>query len=70
MAELKKAVAELREHVQALEERETLLVAFPELSPLAQACPQSKHLYLICDKSEYAHNKSKVSYAECVSWCF
>lgn len=40
---LKKSVAELKEYVQALKERERLLVAFPELSPLARAQPQSRH---------------------------
>ncbi|KAK9522475.1 hypothetical protein VZT92_018936 [Zoarces viviparus] len=34
--ELKNSVAELKEDVQALKERERLLVAFPELSPQAQ----------------------------------
>nr|XP_019961000.1 PREDICTED: coiled-coil domain-containing protein 157 [Paralichthys olivaceus] len=41
MGELKKSVAELKEHVQALLEREKLLVAFPELSLQVQARPQS-----------------------------
>ncbi|XP_022612688.1 coiled-coil domain-containing protein 157 [Seriola dumerili] len=41
IGELKNSVAELKEYVQALKERERLLVAFPELSPLAQAQPQS-----------------------------
>eukprot|EP00064_Thunnus_orientalis_P006603 superscaffoldBa00000694_g6621 len=41
VGELKDSVAELKEYVQSLRERERLLVAFPELSPLAQAQPQS-----------------------------
>lgn len=40
--ELGKRVAELMEHVQALAERERLLVAFPELNNWAQSQPQSK----------------------------
>lgn len=47
VAELKNNVAELKEHVKALKERERLLVAFPELSPLAQAHPQSRYLFTI-----------------------
>uniref|UniRef100_UPI0037E96D89 coiled-coil domain-containing protein 157-like n=1 Tax=Semicossyphus pulcher TaxID=241346 RepID=UPI0037E96D89 len=42
VGELKKSVTELEEFVQALKERERLLVAFPELSPLAQSQPQSQ----------------------------
>uniref|UniRef100_A0A3Q2PBY3 Uncharacterized protein n=1 Tax=Fundulus heteroclitus TaxID=8078 RepID=A0A3Q2PBY3_FUNHE len=38
---LEKHVAELMEHVQALKERERLLVAFPELNNWAQTQPQS-----------------------------
>uniref|UniRef100_A0A672YQQ5 Coiled-coil domain containing 157 n=1 Tax=Sphaeramia orbicularis TaxID=375764 RepID=A0A672YQQ5_9TELE len=41
IAELKNNVAELKEHVHACKDRERLLVAFPELSPLSQAQPQS-----------------------------
>ncbi|XP_071371143.1 coiled-coil domain-containing protein 157-like [Centroberyx affinis] len=41
VGELKNSVAPLREEVQDLSRREKLLVAFPELSPLAQAQPQS-----------------------------
>uniref|UniRef100_UPI003AAB47C2 coiled-coil domain-containing protein 157-like n=1 Tax=Centroberyx gerrardi TaxID=166262 RepID=UPI003AAB47C2 len=37
VGELKNSVAQLREEVQDLSRREKLLVAFPELSPLAQA---------------------------------
>ncbi|XP_069034201.1 coiled-coil domain-containing protein 157 isoform X1 [Embiotoca jacksoni] len=37
----KSSVAELEEYVQALKERERLLVAFPELTPLGQVPPQS-----------------------------
>ncbi|XP_051277981.1 coiled-coil domain-containing protein 157 [Dicentrarchus labrax] len=40
VGELKNSVAELKEYVQTLMERERVLVAFPELSPL-QAQPQS-----------------------------
>lgn len=40
--ELKSSVAELEEYVQAVRERERLLVAFPQLSPLAQTQPQSR----------------------------
>lgn len=38
-------MAELKEYVQALKERERLLVAFPELRPLAH--PQSRQLLKI-----------------------
>lgn len=48
VSELRNSVAELKEYVQALSERERLLVAFPELSPLAQAQPQSRQLFNIC----------------------
>ncbi|XP_059193946.1 coiled-coil domain-containing protein 157-like [Centropristis striata] len=48
VGKLKKSVADLKEHGQALRERERLLVAFPELSPLAHAQPQSRQLYNIC----------------------
>lgn len=48
VGELKDSVAELKEFVQALRERERLLVAFPQLSHLAQAPPQSKQLFNIC----------------------
>lgn len=41
--ELKSHVAELEQYVQALKERERLLVAFPELTSHTQAQPQSKH---------------------------
>ncbi|XP_037633338.1 coiled-coil domain-containing protein 157 isoform X2 [Sebastes umbrosus] len=41
IGELKSSVTELKEYVHALRERERLLVAFPELSPLVQAQPQS-----------------------------
>lgn len=46
--DLKKSVAELNEYVQAQKERERLLVAFPELSPLARAQPQSRQSLNIC----------------------
>lgn len=39
---LQNSVTELKEWVEALQEKEKLLVAFPELSPLAQHQPQSK----------------------------
>lgn len=39
---LQSSEAEMTEHVQTLKKRERLLVAFPELSPLAKAQPQSK----------------------------
>lgn len=48
VGELENSVAELKEYVQALSERERLLVAFPELSPLARAQPQSRQLFNIC----------------------
>ncbi|KAK2902362.1 coiled-coil domain-containing protein 157 isoform X2 [Channa argus] len=43
IAELKHNAAELKEYVQASRERERMLVAFPELSPLAQVQPQSSY---------------------------
>ena len=45
---LKNSVAEMKEYEQASKERERLLVAFPELSPLAQAQPQSRQLFNLC----------------------
>lgn len=47
ISELRNSVAELKENVQSLKERERLLVAFPELSPLPQAQPQSRQLFLL-----------------------
>uniref|UniRef100_A0A672JPM5 Uncharacterized protein n=1 Tax=Salarias fasciatus TaxID=181472 RepID=A0A672JPM5_SALFA len=41
VGELKHSVAELKEHIRSLREREKLLVAFPDLTPLAHAQPQS-----------------------------
>ncbi|KAM9360694.1 coiled-coil domain-containing protein 157 [Symphorus nematophorus] len=41
VGELKHSVADLQECMQTLRERERLLVAFPELSPQAQAQPQT-----------------------------
>lgn len=41
ISELTTTVAELKQYVKACKERERLLVAFPELSPLPQAQPQS-----------------------------
>lgn len=41
MGELKSSLAELKEYIQTLKERERLLVAFPELSPLPH--PQSRY---------------------------
>lgn len=41
MGKLKSSLAELKEYIQTLKERERLLVAFPELSPLPH--PQSRY---------------------------
>lgn len=41
ISDLTKTVDELKQYVKACKERERLLVAFPELSPLPQAQPQS-----------------------------
>lgn len=48
IGELQNSVAELKEYMHAFKERERLLVAFPELSPLAHGHPQSRQLFNIC----------------------
>lgn len=58
MGELKNSVAELKEYVQALKDRERLLVAFPELSSLAHGHPQSRQLFHICQKDIIVLHKS------------
>ncbi|XP_041642931.1 coiled-coil domain-containing protein 157 [Cheilinus undulatus] len=57
VGELRKSVAELEEYIQDLRERERLLVAFPELSPLARSQPQSTgHVLLDMEQQLQANN--------------
>ncbi len=69
IGELKNSVSELREYVQTLRERERLLVAFPELSPLAKAQPQSRQLFNIC-LLKYHINHSKTDITQSCVHCF
>ncbi|KAG7241472.1 hypothetical protein INR49_025673 [Caranx melampygus] len=61
---LKNGVAELKEYVQALKERERLLVAFPELSPLAQAQPQSTGNVLLDMEQQLQANSIRIKVLE------
>uniref|UniRef100_A0A3P9P0G4 Coiled-coil domain containing 157 n=1 Tax=Poecilia reticulata TaxID=8081 RepID=A0A3P9P0G4_POERE len=55
--ELEKRVAELLEHMQALRERERLLVAFPELNNWAHTQPQSTgNLILDMEQQQQSNN--------------
>ncbi|XP_034452134.1 coiled-coil domain-containing protein 157 [Hippoglossus hippoglossus] len=64
MGELEKSVAELKEHVQVLLEREKLLVAFPELSPQVQARPQSTGNVLLDMEQQMQANCVRVKVLE------
>ncbi|XP_044053090.1 coiled-coil domain-containing protein 157 isoform X2 [Siniperca chuatsi] len=64
VGELKNSVAELKEYVQALRERERLLVAFPELSPLAQAQPQSTGNVLLDMEQQLQANNIRIKVLE------
>lgn len=62
VGELKDSVAEQKEYVQSLKERERFLVAFPELSPPAQAQPQSRQIfYFPLSYNSFLHNKIYLS---------
>ncbi|KAJ4922251.1 hypothetical protein JOQ06_019505 [Pogonophryne albipinna] len=60
--ELKNSVAELKEYVQALRERERLLVAFPELNPTAQ--PQSTGNVLLDMEQQLQANNIRINLLE------
>ncbi|XP_031704912.1 coiled-coil domain-containing protein 157 [Anarrhichthys ocellatus] len=60
--ELKNSVAELKEYVQALKERERLLVAFPELSPQAQ--PKSTGNVLLDMEQQLQANNLRIKILE------
>ncbi|XP_039875295.1 coiled-coil domain-containing protein 157-like [Simochromis diagramma] len=60
--ELNNCVDELKEYVQALRERERLLVAFPELSPLAQ--PQSTGNVLLDMQQQLQANSIRIKVLE------
>ncbi|KAG7489937.1 hypothetical protein JOB18_023977 [Solea senegalensis] len=64
MGELQKSVAELKEYVQAMKERERLLVAFPELSPLSRAQPQSTGNVLLDMEKQMQANGIRVKVLE------
>uniref|UniRef100_A0A3Q1GIS2 Coiled-coil domain containing 157 n=1 Tax=Acanthochromis polyacanthus TaxID=80966 RepID=A0A3Q1GIS2_9TELE len=61
---LKNCVAELKESVKALRERERLLVAFPELTPLAQAQPQSTGNVLLDMEQQLQANSMRIKVLE------
>ncbi|KAM8886520.1 coiled-coil domain-containing protein 157 [Spinachia spinachia] len=54
--ELKSSVADLKEYVTALRERERLLVAFPELSPLTRGQPKSTGSVLLDMEQQFQAN--------------
>ncbi|XP_030592958.1 coiled-coil domain-containing protein 157 [Archocentrus centrarchus] len=60
--ELKNCADELKEYVQALRERERLLVAFPELTPLAQ--PQSTGNVLLDMQQQLQANSIRIKVLE------
>ncbi|KAK5871207.1 hypothetical protein PBY51_004099 [Eleginops maclovinus] len=60
--QLKSSVAELKEYVQALRERERLLVAFPELNPTAQ--PQSTGNVLLDMEQQLQANNIRINILE------
>ncbi|XP_038559030.1 coiled-coil domain-containing protein 157 [Micropterus salmoides] len=64
VGELKNSVAELQEYVQALRERERLLVAFPELSPLVQAQPQTTGNVLLDMEQQFRANNVRIEVLE------
>nr|XP_046242790.1 coiled-coil domain-containing protein 157 isoform X2 [Scatophagus argus] len=64
VGELKKSVAELKQFMQTLNERERLLVAFPELSPLAQAQPQSTGNVLLDMEQQMQANSIRIKVLE------
>ncbi|XP_042344953.1 coiled-coil domain-containing protein 157 [Plectropomus leopardus] len=64
VGELNNSTAELKEHIAALREREKLLVAFPELSPLAQAQPQSTGNVLLDMEQQLQANSIRIKVLE------
>ncbi|KAI3372376.1 hypothetical protein L3Q82_022870, partial [Scortum barcoo] len=62
--ELRDSVAELKGFVQALKERERLLVAFPELSHLAQTPPQSTGNVLLDMEQQVQANSVRIKVLE------
>ncbi|CAJ1068010.1 coiled-coil domain-containing protein 157 isoform X1 [Xyrichtys novacula] len=64
VGELQRSVAEMEEYVQVLKERERLLVAFPELSPLARSQPQSTGNVLLDMKQQLKANDIRVKILE------
>ncbi|XP_019132342.2 coiled-coil domain-containing protein 157 isoform X2 [Larimichthys crocea] len=62
--ELKNNVAELKEYVRVLRERERLMVAFPELSPVAQAQPQSTGNVLLDMEQQFQANDIRIKVLE------
>ncbi|GLD52699.1 coiled-coil domain-containing protein 157-like protein [Lates japonicus] len=64
IGELRNSVAELKENVQSLKERERLLVAFPELSPLPQAQPQSTGNVLLDMEQQLQANSIRIKVLE------
>ncbi|XP_047447040.1 coiled-coil domain-containing protein 157 isoform X2 [Mugil cephalus] len=64
VSELKKCVVEQKEYVQGLKERERLLVAFPELTPLAQAQPQSTGNVLLDMEQQMQANSIRIKVLE------
>ncbi|XP_036954336.1 coiled-coil domain-containing protein 157 [Acanthopagrus latus] len=64
VGELENSVSELKEYGQALRERERLLVAFPELSPLAQAQPQSTGNVLLDMEQQLQANCIRINVLE------
>ncbi|TNN86493.1 Coiled-coil domain-containing protein 157 [Liparis tanakae] len=64
VCELKNSVAELKEDVRASRERERLLVAFPELSPLTQAQPKSTGNVLLDMEQQLQANAIRIQILE------
>lgn len=62
--ELKNRVAELKEHMQSLRERERLLVAFPDLTPLAHAQPQTTGNVVLDMKQQLKANSIRIEVLE------
>ncbi|XP_074527055.1 uncharacterized protein ccdc157 [Halichoeres trimaculatus] len=64
VGELQRSVSEMEEYVQVLKERERLLVAFPELSPLARSQPQSTGNVLLDMEQQLQANNIRVKILE------
>ncbi|XP_034548610.1 coiled-coil domain-containing protein 157 isoform X2 [Notolabrus celidotus] len=64
VGELQKSVVEMEEYVRVLKERERLLVAFPELSPLARSHPQSTGNVLLDMERQLQANNIRVKILE------